>query len=93
MLYLQRTNYMHHFRVASVIIGHLQTPGDNIFRPLIPEEACSPSLRTMIENCWEEDPRGRPSFAEIEEIFRQIRACVAIGYICRFIGVALEGGD
>ncbi|XP_052233141.1 atrial natriuretic peptide receptor 1-like [Dreissena polymorpha] len=59
---------------VEVIIGHLQTPGDNIFRPLIPEEACSPSLRTMIENCWEEDPRGRPSFAEIEEIFRQIRA-------------------
>ncbi|KAH3886445.1 hypothetical protein DPMN_010453 [Dreissena polymorpha] len=71
---------MNHFRVISVIIGHLQTPGENFFRPLIPGESCSPTMRTMIENCWEEDPRGRPSFAEIDENFRQIRACVTVVY-------------
>lgn len=35
------------------------------YRPLIPEDSCTPVLKTLMENCWSENPSHRPDYNEI----------------------------
>lgn len=56
------------------IINRLADPNGNILRPDVPADACSPPLIIMMKQCWMEEPRDRPSFDEIDEGFRKMRA-------------------
>ncbi|XP_052233271.1 atrial natriuretic peptide receptor 1-like [Dreissena polymorpha] len=61
-------------QVASDVIDLVRNVQVPPFRPFIPDDSCIPVLRTMIETCWVENPADRPSFGQLEESFRRIRA-------------------
>jgi len=48
-----------------------------IQRPTIPDN-CEPSLKSLIERCWDRNPEIRPSFSEIVDIVKGILVDVAI---------------
>mmetsp|Transcript_51575 Transcript_51575/g.129377 ORF Transcript_51575/g.129377 Transcript_51575/m.129377 type:complete len:611 (-) Transcript_51575:33-1865(-) len=50
-------------------------------RPPIPGN-CPPALKTLMEQCWDADPKKRPSMPEVEKVLEQIIVDAAIPDEC-----------
>ena len=46
--------------------------GGEPFRPFVAKDACQGSLRTLMMQCWDENPLKRPNFDTIRSIIRNI---------------------
>ncbi|XP_053402705.1 atrial natriuretic peptide receptor 1-like [Mercenaria mercenaria] len=59
---------------ADEILRILSNKEDDIIRPVVPPDACSSALSYMMKNCWIDNPVDRPTFNELDETFRKMRA-------------------
>ncbi|XP_052230204.1 atrial natriuretic peptide receptor 1-like isoform X2 [Dreissena polymorpha] len=56
------------------VLRQLKTRKPHLMRPdLGTEETCQKDLREIATSCWNDDPLVRPSFNDVEEIYRRIR--------------------
>ncbi|XP_052818153.1 atrial natriuretic peptide receptor 1-like [Mya arenaria] len=56
------------------ILRQLRTRVPAVLRPSLgDDEQCAPELRNLATNCWNDTPEDRPSFNDIEEIYKKIR--------------------
>ena len=46
--------------------------------PIVPVESCKPALIGMMKQCWCQAPKDRPTFGDIDEVFRKMRAYVLL---------------
>ena len=47
-----------------------------IFRPDVSGDGCNPDMLQMMRQCWTEEPQDRPTFSELDDTFRKMRAYV-----------------
>ncbi|WAR12362.1 GCY28-like protein [Mya arenaria] len=61
------------------ILRQLRTRVPAVLRPSLgDDEQCAPELRNLATNCWNDTPEDRPSFNDIEEIYKKIRRCLHV---------------
>ena len=68
-------------RLFSEIISHVMTTETPPFRPQVDRALCSVELYSLMERCWSEDPKDRPSFKDVRTEMQHISKSVAMHYL------------
>ncbi|KXJ15243.1 Atrial natriuretic peptide receptor 1 [Exaiptasia diaphana] len=54
------------------VVQKVSAREDPPFRPVVPVDACKTELRTLMQQCWEDDPDKRPHFNKILDKLRKV---------------------
>jgi len=59
------------------ILQQVRTQRPSLLRPALGnDEQCVKELRTLATNCWAHEAADRPSFNDIDEVYKKIRRYV-----------------
>jgi len=54
------------------VVQKMSAREDPPFRPVVPVDACKTELRTLMQQCWDDDPDKRPHFNKILDRLRKV---------------------
>jgi hypothetical protein len=70
---LNSTKVIYKFEWITDIINQLITKKPQLLRPIVAEDACTPELMSLMKSCWCDEPSERPSFNDIDEVYKKMR--------------------